>query len=55
MLGYHVQFLRRHTVTVRQNVQQFINCCANYEFTKGAAQFINCTNSQIVPNRKIMS
>ena len=29
---------------------QFINCCAFYEFTKCAAQFINCANSQIAPN-----
>ena len=30
---------------------QFINCCAFYEFTKCAAQFINCANSQIAPNK----
>ena len=33
-----------------QIAQQFINCCAFYEFTKCAAQFINCANSQIAPN-----
>ena len=27
-----------------------INCYAFYEFTKCAAQFINCANSQIAPN-----
>jgi len=26
------------------------NCCAIYQFTKCAAQFINCANSQIAPN-----
>ena len=30
-----------------QIAQQFINCCAFYEFTKCAAQFINCANSQL--------
>ena len=30
-----------------QIAQQFINCCAIYQFTKCAAQFINCANSQI--------
>ena len=36
-----------------QTAQQFINCCAFYEFTKCAAQFINCANSQIAPNKSI--
>ena len=38
-----------------QTAQQFINCCAFYEFTKCAAQFINCANSQIAPNISITS
>ena len=33
-----------------QTAQQFINCCAFYEFTKCAAQFTNCANLQIAPN-----
>jgi len=32
---------------------QFINCCAFYEFTDCAAQFINCASSQIAPNMAI--
>ena len=36
-----------------QIAQQFINCCAFYEFTKCAAKFINCANSQIAPNSNI--
>ena len=34
---------------------QFINCCAFYEFTKCAAQFLNCANSQIAPNTDLPS
>ena len=36
-----------------QTTQQFINCCAFYEFTKYAVQFINCANSQIASNNLI--
>ena len=28
-----------------QSVQQFINCCADYDFTNCSAGFINCANS----------
>ena len=40
----------RSSYVSSQIAQQFINCCAFYEFTKCAAQFINCANSQIAPN-----
>jgi len=33
-----------------QNVQQFINCCANYLSTKYGAQILNSSNLQITPN-----
>ena len=43
----------RHPVSQHDTSAQFINCCAFYEFTKSAAQFINCANSQIAPNSTV--
>ena len=33
-----------------QNMQQFINCCANYQSTKYGAQILNSSNLQSTPN-----